>query len=109
MSQGPILGYDPSKLGQFGFPSTTGPYNPTSGTLNSGAVPSGDWRTPPINDNTAPSGSALEKYYKRMVANMPTPRQQSLGDLGSILGSFAGGERTNRVVKGNFQGVHDDR
>ena len=60
-----------------------------------------------INVNTAPPGSALERYYQRMLELAPTKRQQGLADAGSLLGSFAGDQRTNRVVQGNFQGDFD--
>ena len=52
-------------------------------------------------------GSALERYYQRMLELAPTQRQQGLSDAGSILGSLAGDQRTNRVVRGNFQGDFD--
>src|SRR3990167_2109135 len=57
-----------------------------------------------VNVNQGPvPGSTLDAYWKRMVELMPTQRQQALGDLGSIMGSFAGDERTNRVIRGNAQ------
>lgn len=73
--------------------------------------PNSIWRTPPIradvNVNTAPPGSAIEDYYKRLIELMPNQRQQGFADLGSVLGSFATDERNNRVVRGNFQGDFD--
>ena len=60
-----------------------------------------------LNVNTAPPGSAIEQYYKRMVELMPSNRQSALGDAGSILGSFASDRRDNRVIGGNFQGEYD--
>ena len=73
--------------------------------------PNSWFRTMPVkadvNLNTAPAGSAVEKYYERMMGLMPTGRQAGLADLGSVLGSFAGDQRTNRVVQGNFQGDFD--
>src|SRR3990167_2389455 len=60
-----------------------------------------------LNVNSAPPGSAIEQYYKRMVELMPSNRQSALGDAGSILGSFASDRRDNRVIGGNFQGEYD--
>lgn len=94
---------------QMGGSGTTGPYNPTSGVLNSEGLPSDrDWRTmnANVNVNAAPPGSAIEQYYQRMMQLMPTQRQQGLADVGSLLGSFAGDQRTNRAIQGNaLQGL----
>lgn len=96
---------------QQSLPRTTGPYNPSS-TGNPDALPPG-WQMPSwqvganVNVNAAPPGSAIEQYYQRMMQLMPTQRQSAMGDLGSILGGFAGDQRTNRVIQGNAQQSFD--
>ena len=60
-----------------------------------------------VNINAAPPGSAIERYYDRLIGSMPTGRQSALGDFSNILGSFASDQRDNRVIKGNFQGDFD--
>lgn len=70
-----------------GFPASADPYQGIFGQVNVDVGPR--------------AGSSIERYYDQLMKLMPTPRQQGLGDIGSILGGFAGDQRTNRVIQGN--------
>lgn len=70
------------------------------------------FRTPPLRSDGAPAapaapqapsagGSAIDRYYQMLMDQMPSQRQTGLSDIGSLLGSFASDQRTNRTMAGN--------
>ena len=56
---------------------------------------------------TPKPGSAIDRYYERLGELMPTRRQAGLGDLSQLFGAYAGDERDNRAMRGDFQGNYD--
>lgn len=49
------------------------------------------------------NSSTMDDYYRRVMDQMPSRRQQGLTDAGSVLGAMGANEQTNRVLRGNFQ------
>lgn len=86
---------------------STGPYIPYPGTIAGTGGPVGVAKQAPGPAGPGQPGSSIEQYYQRMMELMPTRGQQTLGDVGSVLGSLASDQRTNRVVSGNFQQDYD--